>query len=164
MALSPSEPFRSLSKGNVCCQKLIEQSGSGAPKRAEDPCRVLRWIRGVSHPELNYSLLRMRSCVNLVFSGGEVRVRVGAGRVSFEKLSRCHGIKIAPEVNCSVEDCSLAVGEIVGYNSVVSACRMSGAVVVFLDEVEKVNMMVQNGVVVQGTFMPLRPSFAQRGR
>ncbi|KAL7890940.1 hypothetical protein AOLI_G00004160 [Acnodon oligacanthus] len=80
-----------------------------------------------------------------------------AGRVSFEKLSRCHGIKIAPEVSCSVEECALAVGEIVGYNSVVSASRMSGAVVVFLDEVEKVKSMVQNGAVVQGTFTPVTP-------
>ncbi|KAL7890944.1 hypothetical protein AOLI_G00004200 [Acnodon oligacanthus] len=80
-----------------------------------------------------------------------------AGRVSFEKLSRRHGIKIAPEVSCSVEECALAVGEIVGYNSVVSASRMSGAVVVFLDEVEKVKSMVQNGAVVQGMFAPVTP-------
>ncbi|KAL6481018.1 hypothetical protein MHYP_G00090980 [Metynnis hypsauchen] len=110
------------------------------------------------------------------YGGGQARVRVGVvwrgvtpvagvwqspwrrrGRVSFEKLSRRHGIKIAPEVNCSVEECSLAVGEIVGYSSVVSASRMSGAVVVFLDDVEKVNTMVQNGVVVQGTFTPVTP-------
>ncbi|KAI4882467.1 hypothetical protein NFI96_027581 [Prochilodus magdalenae] len=51
----------------------------------------------------------------------------------------------------------LAVGEVVGYNSIVSASRMSGAVVVFLDDVEKVNMMVQNGVVVQGTLTPVTP-------
>ncbi|KAI4880461.1 hypothetical protein NFI96_009804 [Prochilodus magdalenae] len=80
-----------------------------------------------------------------------------AGRVSFEKLSRRHGIKIAPDVSCSVEECSLAVGEVVGYNSIVSASRMSGAVVVFLDDVEKVNTMVQNGVVVQGTLTPVTP-------
>ena len=51
---------------------------------------------------------------------------VAVGRVSFEKLWRRHGIKIAPDVNCSMEKCSLAVGEVVGYNSIVSVSRMSG--------------------------------------
>ncbi|KAL6483841.1 hypothetical protein MHYP_G00087130 [Metynnis hypsauchen] len=64
---------------------------------------------------------------------------------------------MAMEVNCSVEECSLAVGESVGYNSIVPASRISSAVVVFLAEVEKVNTMVQNGVVVQGTFTPVTP-------
>ncbi len=37
-----------------------------------------------------------------------------SGNAAFERLSRRHGIKIAPVMNCSVEECSLAVGKAVG--------------------------------------------------
>ena len=75
-------------------------------------------------------------------------------KVRFDQLSRRHGIRIAPGARRSVEECSLAVGEVVGYGSIVSASRMNSAVVVFLDSIEKANTMVQNGVVIQGTFTP----------
>lgn len=78
-------------------------------------------------------------------------------RVSFERLSRRHGIKIAPVMNCSVEDCSLAVGQIVGHDSIMSASRMNSAVVIFLDNVEKVNRVVENGISIQDTFTPVIP-------
>lgn len=78
-------------------------------------------------------------------------------RVSYERLSRRHGIKIAPVMNCSVEDCSLAVGEIVGHDSIMSASRMNSAVVIFLDNIEKVNRVVENGVIIQETFTPVIP-------
>lgn len=78
-------------------------------------------------------------------------------RMSYERLSRRHGIKIAPVMNCSVEDCSLAVGQIVGHDSIMSASRMNSAVVIFLDNVEKVNRVVENGVIIQETFTPVIP-------
>lgn len=34
---------------------------------------------------------------------------------------------------------------------------MNGAVVIFLDTIEKVNSVVQSGVVIQDTFTPLIP-------
>ncbi len=80
-----------------------------------------------------------------------------AGNAAFERLSRRHGIKIAPVMNCSVEECSLAVGKAVGYESILSASRMNGAVVVFLDAIEKVNSAVQSGVVIKDTFTPVMP-------
>ena len=70
---------------------------------------------------------------------------------SFDQLSRRHGIKVVPAFNCSVEDCALAVGKAVGYDSIVSASRMNGAVVIFLDVIEKVNSVVQSGVEIQDT-------------
>ncbi len=81
----------------------------------------------------------------------------GARQTKFEQLSRRHGIKLAPVVNCSVEDCSLAVGKAVGFDSIMSAERMNSAVVIFLDTIEKVNSVVQSGVVIQDTFTPVIP-------
>ncbi len=38
-----------------------------------------------------------------------------------------------------------------------SASRMNSAVVIFLDTIEKVNSVVQSGVVIQDTFTPVIP-------
>lgn len=78
-------------------------------------------------------------------------------RVAFDRISRRHGIKIVPVMNCSVEECSLAVGKAVGYESIMSASRMSSAVVIFLDSIEKVTSVVQSGVVIKDTFTPVIP-------
>lgn len=59
---------------------------------------------------------------------------------------------MVPTVSCSGEECGLAVGQLVGYDSVKSASRMNSAVVIF---VEKVNQVVQSGVVIQGSFTPV---------
>lgn len=58
-------------------------------------------------------------------------------------------------VSCSVEECGLAVGQLVGYDSVKSASQMNSAVVIVLDSVKKVNQVVQIGVVIQGSFTPV---------
>lgn len=81
----------------------------------------------------------------------------GPSQTKFEQLSRRHGIKLAPVMNCSVEDCVLAVGNAVGFNSIISASRMNSAVVIFLDTIENVNSVVQTGVVIQDTFTPVIP-------
>lgn len=57
---------------------------------------------------------------------------------------------------CSVEQCSLAVADMVGCESIISASRMNGAVVLFLDSIDKVNSVV-NGIVINDTFTPLMP-------
>ncbi len=80
-----------------------------------------------------------------------------SGSAAFERLSRRHGIKIAPVMNCSVEECSLAVGKAIGYESILSASRMNGAVVFFLDAVEKVNSAVLNNKMIKDTFTPVMP-------
>uniref|UniRef100_G3Q7R1 CCHC-type domain-containing protein n=1 Tax=Gasterosteus aculeatus TaxID=69293 RepID=G3Q7R1_GASAC len=76
---------------------------------------------------------------------------------TFSQLTRKHGIKIAAGFPCSVEDIGLAVGEVVGHGSVKSAARMNGAVVIFLDQVEKVNRVVEAGLTVNEMFVQVLP-------
>ena len=77
------------------------------------------------------------------------------GGSGLHKLTRRHGFKLCPAVDCSVEEVSPAVGEVVGYDSVKSALRMNSAVVVFVDSIEKVNQLLERGVVTQGSFTPV---------
>lgn len=42
-----------------------------------------------------------------------------------------------------------------GYGSVKSASKMNSAVVIFLDTTDKVNQLLESGVVIQGTFTPV---------
>ena len=79
------------------------------------------------------------------------------GGAEFEKLTRRHAVKLVPAVNCSVEEATLAVGEVVGCGSVKSASRMNEAIVIFLDSTAKVSDVVETGVVIQDTFTPVLP-------
>lgn len=78
-----------------------------------------------------------------------------SGDAVCESLTRRHGIKIM--CKASVEDCILAVGEVVGCSSVVSASRMNNAVVLFLNTIEKTNEIVQKGVVINDELIPVLP-------
>ena len=77
--------------------------------------------------------------------------------VAFGDLSRMHGFKISPTFPCSVEDCGLAVGELIGHSSIKSAARMNGAVVMFVDSVAKANKVVETGIVVNDSFVSVSP-------
>lgn len=70
-------------------------------------------------------------------------------------LTRRHAIKVASTV--SVEKCCLAVGEVVGHASVLSASRMNNATVIFLDSVDKANELVERGIVIDGEFISVLP-------
>lgn len=48
----------------------------------------------------------------------------------------------APTRRCSVEDCVLAVAAVVGHDCILSASRMNSAIVMFLNNVDKVNEVV----------------------
>ncbi|KAJ3594852.1 hypothetical protein NHX12_004157 [Muraenolepis orangiensis] len=74
--------------------------------------------------------------------------------VGLERLTRRHAVKLSPGLNGTVEECSLAVGAVVGHDGVKSASRMNNAVVIVLDSVDKVNVIVEQGVVVQDSFTP----------
>jgi len=78
---------------------------------------------------------------------------------SYEQLTRQHGIKVPVGVECSVEECVLAVGSVVGvgHSSIRSASRMNGAVVIFLDKTEKVNTIVENGIVLNDSLIKVFP-------
>lgn len=74
---------------------------------------------------------------------------------SFNSLTRRHGVKI--DSVAGVEECSLAVGEAVGHENIVSASRMNSAVVVFMKTVDLANQLVENGIVINGIFIPVLP-------
>ncbi len=69
--------------------------------------------------------------------------------MSFNDLTRRHGVKVESIIN--VEQCCLAVGEIVGHDNIVSASRMNSAIVLFFRSVEKAN------VVLNGSLVPVLP-------
>lgn len=81
--------------------------------------------------------------------------RMTSGVRSLDFLTRRHAVKI--DSKSSVEDCSLAVGEVVGCENVVSASRMNGAVVVFMKTVELANIAVESGVVIDNAFVSVLP-------
>ncbi len=47
---------------------------------------------------------------------------------SFDFLTRRHGVKVDSAVN--IEECSLAIGEVIGTENIMSASRMNNAIVV----------------------------------
>lgn len=51
----------------------------------------------------------------------------------------------------------MAVGEVVGYESIKAASRMIHAVVMFVDSVDKVNSVVEKGVVLRSTYTTYFP-------
>ncbi len=57
----------------------------------------------------------------------------------------------------SVEKCCLAVGEVVGHESILSASKMNNAIVIFLSTVERANELVEAGIVVDELFTPVLP-------
>ena len=73
--------------------------------------------------------------------------------MAFSKLTRKNGVKVAPNFPCSVEECSL----VVGYGSVKATCRMGGGTVLFIDSVEKVNKLIDSGVVIADQLVPVLP-------
>ncbi|TWW59348.1 hypothetical protein D4764_06G0008780 [Takifugu flavidus] len=82
-------------------------------------------------------------------------INYGTAHAEFEKLTRRHAVKVLPEAGVSVEEVSYAVGEVVGFESVKSASRMNKAVVIFIDDVSKVERLVESGVILRDTFTPV---------
>ncbi len=83
-----------------------------------------------------------------------VRMAAGGSEV-FESLTRRHGVKVASAV--SIAECCLAAGEVVGFDSVLSAARMNSAIVIFLSTVEKANELVERGLVINDAFTAVLP-------
>ncbi|TWW71118.1 Transposon TX1 uncharacterized 82 kDa protein ORF 1 [Takifugu flavidus] len=82
---------------------------------------------------------------------------VAPGVSRLEKLTHTHAVKLSPPTGVSVEECVLAVGEIVGHGSVKSVSRMNSAVVVFVDSTEKADELVVAGVVINDELTPVFP-------
>jgi len=70
-------------------------------------------------------------------------------------LTRKHGVKILPRFLCSVENCSRGVGEVVGDASAKSATWMNGAVLIFVETVGKAEELVERGIMVLDTHVPV---------
>ena len=70
-------------------------------------------------------------------------------------LTRSHGIRVESQVG--VEECSLAVGEVVGHEHVLSGSRMNKAIVLFLSSVDKADLAIQHGVVIRDSLIPVHP-------
>ncbi|KAI3374091.1 hypothetical protein L3Q82_022634 [Scortum barcoo] len=75
---------------------------------------------------------------------------------------RVRSLLLAAELLLRVEEVGLAVGEVVGHGSVKSAARMNSAVVLFLDQVEKANRVIETAfcwlsphIMVNGDFSTL---------
>jgi len=68
------------------------------------------------------------------------------GGFGLETLTRQHAFKLCPTIDCSVEDCALAVGGVIGYDSIKSASRVNNGVVFFVDSFDKVAPIVEQGV------------------
>ncbi|TWW61838.1 Transposon TX1 uncharacterized 82 kDa protein ORF 1 [Takifugu flavidus] len=77
------------------------------------------------------------------------------GVFGLEKLTCRHGVKLSPPAGVSVEECVLAVGEILGHGGVKSASRMNSMVVVFVDSTDKADELLVAGVVVNGELTPV---------
>lgn len=69
---------------------------------------------------------------------------------SVGSLTRRHRVKVVAAA--SVEDCILAIGEVVGHKSILVASRMSNAVVCFLNTVDNANNVVEREIVIRGLF------------
>ena len=51
----------------------------------------------------------------------------------------------------------MAVGVVVVYSSIMSAARMDGAFVIFVDSAAKANKVVETGIVVNYSFVSVSP-------
>lgn len=75
----------------------------------------------------------------------------------FSRLTLRHGLKCTPDDSISVEDVVVAVSEQVGGLNIKSASRMNKAVVVFLADVQMVDSLVERGITINDTFVPVLP-------
>ncbi|TWW77689.1 Transposon TX1 uncharacterized 82 kDa protein ORF 1 [Takifugu flavidus] len=80
-----------------------------------------------------------------------------AANATLTGLSRRHGVKVGAGSVLSVEEVALAVGQEIGHGSVKSAARMNRAVVLFVEQVEQANRLVETGITVGGQFVQVTP-------
>ena len=72
-------------------------------------------------------------------------------------LTLRNGFRCASEANTSIEDVLLAVGAKVGNENISSASRMNKAVVVFLKNENQVKNLIESGIWVNETYVPITP-------
>ncbi|KAK0155415.1 Transposon TX1 uncharacterized protein [Merluccius polli] len=131
-------------------------------KAAESKCKLLNFILGQAKMAVHVSRKRKEEDmldvdVSLLFCR-MVKARV---HIDFKYYSQMQDmdqfIKTWTHSNTLVEDVSLAVGDQVGHSSIKSAARMNGATVIFLDQVGKVNQIIEAGLTVNEMFVQVLP-------
>ena len=75
--------------------------------------------------------------------------------MEFQRLTRQHGVKI--QSSASFEECSLAIGDVVGHENVKSASRMNSAIVVFIATIEKARQLIVTGIVLNDAYTTVLP-------
>lgn len=72
-------------------------------------------------------------------------------------LSLRNGCRCVPEAGVTVEELLMSIGQIIGFENIVSASRMNKAVVVFLKSELLVNELTVSGIWVKETYVPVTP-------
>ncbi len=62
-----------------------------------------------------------------------------------------------PDAQVSVEDCLIAVSAAIGGANIRSASRMNKATVFFLTEIQMVDDLIETGLIIKDTFVPVLP-------
>lgn len=75
-------------------------------------------------------------------------------------LSLQHGVRCVPDDGVMVEDILVAVGDEVGFESIVYASRMNKAVVVFVKEKNAACRLIENGIVIRDNLVQVTPLHA----
>ncbi|KAK3532132.1 hypothetical protein QTP86_008571 [Hemibagrus guttatus] len=73
----------------------------------------------------------------------------------YDTLTRRHGVRVV--TGTSVEEFSLAAGEVVRHANVVAASRMNSVVVLFLNTVERATKLAVKGIVIGGSLTHVFP-------
>ncbi len=82
---------------------------------------------------------------------------MGSEAGDFSRLTLRHGCKCMLDAQVSVEDCLIAVSAAVGGANIRSASRMNKATVFFLTEIQMVNDLIETGLIIKDTFVPVLP-------
>ncbi|XP_056593934.1 probable crossover junction endonuclease EME2 isoform X2 [Triplophysa dalaica] len=82
---------------------------------------------------------------------------MGSDVRDFSRLTLGHGCKCMPDAAVSVEDCLIAVSAAVGGAHIRSASRMNKAIVIFLSESQMVDDLIESGLIIKDTFVPVLP-------
>ncbi len=72
-------------------------------------------------------------------------------------LSMRNGCRCVTEPGVSVEEVLAVVGELVGFENILSASRMNKAMVVFLKTEQLVNQLTESGIWIKEMFVPVTP-------
>lgn len=72
-------------------------------------------------------------------------------------LSMRNGCRCVAEPGVSVEDALVVVGELVGFENILSASRMNKAIVVFLKTEQLVNQLTESRIWINEMFVPVTP-------